>query len=256
MFILLIVLGILASAYGIIVGAGGGFILVPMLLLFYNISPQMAAGTGLAIVFLNSVSGLYPYLKQQRVQLYEGTFLGLAAIPGTLLGNWLVNIVNEQTFYYAFSILLVGLGLFLSIKKPPETSIDAEEFHQETAAVIEHKRRKIWLTLMVGIVIGVVSSFFGIGGGWLLVPILVYLFHLNMHKATATSIYALSIYSFVGLVAPIIRQDIDWEILLWSGIGVLIGSQVGALISKRLAASTITRMLAVIVILIGITLLV
>nr|WP_246407295.1 sulfite exporter TauE/SafE family protein [Geomicrobium halophilum] len=241
-------LGFLASVYGIIVGAGGGFIFVPMLLFFFDISPQVAAGTGLAIVFLNSVSALYVYFKQQRVLVHKGTQFAIAAIPGTFVGSWLVNHVSEEVFHYGLATLLVGLGLFLAMKKP---SVGTEK---EAAAIIEGNR--VFVTFIIGLLLGIVSSFFGIGGGWLLVPIMIYLFRIDPYKATATSIFALSIYSFAGVIPPMLNGDIAWNILVWSGIGVCVGAQVGALISKKLKASSITRMLALLVIVIAVLLVV
>lgn len=81
--VLFILLGLIASSYGVIIGAGGGFIFVPLLLLFYDITPAEAAGTGLLIVLISSLSGVFSYIKQKRVNYKIGLLLAIGAIPGT-----------------------------------------------------------------------------------------------------------------------------------------------------------------------------
>lgn len=241
--VLLILLGLIASTYGVIIGAGGGFIFVPLLLLFYTISPEEAAGTGLLIVLISSLSGLYSYVKQKRIQYKVGLLLAMGAIPGTFIGNTLISFIPEATFYKVFALMLLGLGFFLIFRAPSE----------ETTPVISEEKQRLFLPL-IGIGVGTISSFFGIGGGFIVVPIFMYVFGLRIHLATATSIFALIIYSSIGSIMPLLKGSIDWTVLAWSGIGVLIGSQLGAFVSKRLNAGVVTRMLATVVILMGVVL--
>ncbi|MEK4563813.1 sulfite exporter TauE/SafE family protein [Alkalihalobacillus sp. FSL R5-0424] len=241
--ILLILLGLIASSYGVIIGAGGGFIFVPLLLLFYDITPAEAAGTGLLIVLISSLSGVFTYIKQKRVNYKIGLLLAIGAIPGTFLGNTLISLVPEATFYKVFALMLLGLGFFLIFRRPSE---------QSSPAVSKEKQQMI--LPLIGVGVGTISSFFGIGGGFIVVPILIYVFGLRIHLATATSIFALMIYSSIGSIPPLVKGSIDWTVLAWSGVGVLIGSQLGAFISKRLNASVVTRMLATVVILMGVLL--
>ncbi|WP_240376802.1 sulfite exporter TauE/SafE family protein [Bacillus piscicola] len=261
LFLALILLGFVASAYGTIIGAGGGFLFVPALLTFYQISPEAAAATGLAVVFINAVSGMPMLMKQRRVLIRTGLLLSLGAAPATFLGKWLVTYSPEAVFYALFACLLIGLGLFLTLKKPKQKQANTQA---ETAATAEaagemtlmpeldEETVKTWKLIAVGGLLGVVSSFFGIGGGWLLVPILVYGFSLPIKSATATSMFSLALYSLIGLIPSIVDGAVDWQVVAMSGIGVLIGAQVGAILSKKMKGATITRLLAVVVIVMGI----
>ncbi|SDI44371.1 hypothetical protein SAMN05192534_1561 [Alteribacillus persepolensis] len=260
--IALILLGFAASTYGTIIGAGGGFLFVPVLLMFYDITPEAAAATGLAIVFLNAAAGLPVFIKQRRVLLRTGLLLAAGAFPGTILGERLVQFSPEAVFYALFACLLIGLGLFLTIKKQPKTK---KEPAPEVAATAENSYTlhgkdisedhmiTFPFLLGVGLLLGIISSFFGIGGGWLLVPILAYGFGLSLKAATATSIFSLAIYSLSGLIPSVINNNVEWNIVLWSGIGVLAGAQVGAVLSKKMKGSTITRLLAAIVVVMGVS---
>ncbi|TDQ41207.1 sulfite exporter TauE/SafE family protein [Aureibacillus halotolerans] len=254
--LILILLGLIASFYGTMVGAGGGFLFVPLLLLIFGLPPQMAAGTGLAVVFMSSFFGVFAYRKQHRILYKEGIILSAGAIPGTFLGSALLRNLSGDFFHYIFALLLLSVGLFLLVKRPPERALPQRQgVREEVSATLEASPN--WLMLfLVGLGIGVLSSFFGIGGGWLLVPLLIYMFKVDSHKATATSIFALAIYSLVGMISPMMHGDIDWSIVLWSGIGVILGSQLGVIVSRLLNAKWITRMLATVALVVGVTLLV
>jgi uncharacterized protein len=261
MGMLLLLIGFMAGAYGIMVGAGGGFVFVPALLILLHLSPEAAAGTGLVVVFINSISGVYGYVRQKRIDYKMGLLLALGATPGTFLGIWLTTVSSDQYFNGIFAIVLVALGLFLMFKKTPEEKAKGslKESHNEIAATLErniapdlvHGRKMIINLLLVGLVLGIVSSFFGIGGGWLLVPILVYLFRIKPHFATAISIFSLCLYSAIGVGVHIFQGNIDWMAAIWGGVGILFGAQLGVYLSNRISGKRIIQMLAVILIIVG-----
>src|SRR5699024_7827582 len=96
------------------------------------------------------------------------------------------------------------------------------------------------------------SSYLGIGGGWLLVPILIYVFKFSTHFATATSIFSLFIYSFYGVITQFFYNSIDWVIVFWGAIGIIIGSQIGVTIAKKISGKVIMQLLSILLIIIGI----
>lgn len=106
--------------------------------------------------------------------------------------------------------------------------------------------------LPLGLLMGVLSSYLGIGGGWLLVPILIYVFKFPAHLATATSIFSLSIYSFYGVISQFFLNNIDWSVVLWGGIGITIGSQLGVKLSQNVSGKLIMQMLSILLTIIGI----
>ena len=263
--LLLLFIGILAGGYGTIVGAGGGFIFVPALLLIFHMNPDVAAGTGLVIVLINSISGVIGYAKQGRISYRTGIFLGIGALPGSLLGVWLLQIYSSNYFYVVLATLLVSLGVFLFasnsplsiLKKKKTLQIDreggnhAEESMSEVSAAIEKPNIPLKWLVPIGFIMGVLSSYLGIGGGWLLVPILIYVFRVSTHYATATSIFALTLYSSVGVISQMFYSSIDWLTVLWGGAGVIIGSQIGVVLSQKLPGKVIIQMLSILLMVIG-----
>jgi len=253
---ILLFIGFIAGAYGIMVGAGGGFIFVPALLILLHLPPEAAAGTGLVVVFINSVSGIYGYIRQKRVDYKMGLWLALGATPGTFLGIWLTKLSSPQSFNLIFAVMLVALGIFLIIKKTPQEKAAAKNSRNEIAATIDrtkspdmvHSKKMIASLVSVGILLGIVSSFFGIGGGWLLVPILIYLFRVHPHYATAVSIFSLCLYSTIGVIIHIFQGNIDWAAAIWGSIGIFFGAQLGVYISNKISGKRIIQLLAVILI--------
>ena len=262
--IILLIIGFIAGAYGIMVGAGGGFIFVPALLILLHLSPEAAAGTGLVVVFINSVSGIYGYVRQKRIDYKMGLLLALGATPGTFLGIWLTNMASAKSFNLIFALMLVALGIFLIIKKTPQEKASMDESQDEIAAAIDRKvspdmvkSSKMAVSLvLIGVLLGIVSSFFGIGGGWLLVPLLVYLIRLHPHYATAVSIFSLCLYSTIGVIIHIFQGNIDWAAAIWGSIGIFFGAQLGVFISNKISGKRIIQMLAVILIVVGVKLMI
>lgn len=244
--IIILLIGLFSGAYGIMVGAGGGFILVPALLIIMKMPPEIAAGTGLVVVLINALSGVSGFIKQRRIDYGLIVFIIIGALPGSFVGVLLAQTLSVDLFYGAFASMLITLGLFLLWKNRGE----------EQAATLETSvqmtsQRKVSL-ILVGILMGIVSTFFGIGGGWLMVPILIYIYGLAPHRATATSIFALCLYSMIGVVIHIYNGNVDWSAALWGGAGALIGAQVGVYVSNRISGKLIIQFLSILLLVIGV----
>jgi len=252
--IALFITGVLAGSYGTIVGAGGGFIFVPALLIFFNMSPALAAGSGLVIVLINALTGVTGYAKQKRIDYKAGIHIGSGAIPGSFAGVWLLKFqASESTaFFWIFATILVSLGVFLFIKNFSIKNIS------ETAAVREQDVETSLLSskwfLPIGFFLGILSSYLGIGGGWLLVPILIYMFRFPTHIATATSIFSLCLYTSTGVILQILYDHVDWLTVLWGGLGIILGAHLGVSISNRISSKVIIQMLSILLIVMGVRL--
>ncbi|MGY0693847.1 sulfite exporter TauE/SafE family protein [Virgibacillus sp. FSP13] len=250
----LLITGILAGSYGTIVGAGGGFIFVPTLLLFFNMEPALAAGSGLVIVLINALSGVTGYAKQKRIHYKAGLQIGMGAIPGSFIGAWLLQFQSSQytAFFWIFATLLISLGIFLFIKNLPSKNKSeiAADLEKNVAYSISSNK---WL-LPIGVFLGILSSYLGIGGGWLLVPILIYIFRFPTHIATATSIFSLCLYTSTGVLLQIFYDQVNWLIVLWGGLGIIIGAYLGIRISKKVSSKVIIQMLSILLIVMGVRL--
>ncbi|HYW76601.1 MAG TPA: sulfite exporter TauE/SafE family protein [Gammaproteobacteria bacterium] len=243
-------IGFAAGTLGTIVGAGGGFLFVPALLMILHLPPPVAAGTGLLVVLTNALSGITGFIRQHRVSYRISLRLVVGAIPGAFLGVHLAEMVPAGVFYKIFACLLVGLGLFLMIKRSPKSeigNIDEQSEHAGTDIAT-------FQLLGVGLLMGTVSSYFGIGGGWLLVPILVYAYGVRPHVATATAIFSLCLNSIVGSAIYISHGNVDWTSFIFGAAGIMVGAQIGVYLSTKLSGGRIIQILSLVLVGTGIKL--
>ena len=254
--LLLLLIGIIAGGYGAIVGAGGGFIYVPALLLILDMNPSIAAGTGLVIVLINSISAVSGYASQKKICYKTGILIAIGALPGSLVGVWFLHIYSSHYFFIIFAVVLISLGLFLffqnsSFKKKLFKQDNKEDSFKPKSKLKRENYFNDKLLLPIGLLMGLFSSYLGIGGGWLLVPILVYFFKFPTHYATATSIFSLGIYSSYGVISQIFYNSISWIAVIWGAIGIIIGSQIGVRIAQKISGRLVMQMLSILLILIG-----
>ena len=121
----LVALGVGASGYGVLIGSGGGFIVGPLLIIFFGMDHNIAVGTSLFTVALASISGSVSYLYLKRVDLRSAFLFSLAAIPGALLGIWGLKAVTEGPFEIIFGAFLSLLGLYVLLRPQHQGKIQA-----------------------------------------------------------------------------------------------------------------------------------
>ena len=239
------VVGFVVGTFGTLIGAGGGFVLVPLLLVGYHFPPADAVGTSLSLVFLNALSGSVAYLRQRRVDLALGWRFALATLPGAIGGAYVTRSLSSRVFGQAFGVLLIVVAAFLFFGRTaaPSPRADSRQLVDASGGT-HHYRVDVWKGVVVSLLVGVISSVFGIGGGIIHVPFLIVVLGLPVHVATATSHFVLSISAFVGAVTFLALGHVDLPTFALMGIGVLLGAQVGARMSIGTSAAVIRRVLA------------
>ncbi len=239
--------GIGIGALGTLIGAGGGWMIVPLLLLGFHFTPQEAVGTSLAVVFLNALSGSIAYMAQRRVLYTMGTVFAGATIPGAilgaLLGTWLVQHLDSNWFavlfggFLLFIALLLHRGERLFVSPRRRRTATPEELRSLASPIMR-------VGMLVSFLVGILSSLFGVGGGIIHVPFLIVVLGIPVHTATATSHFVLTITSLTGALAMLRRGQVHLTTAAWMGLGVLIGAQGGAFLSSRMRSEPIRRILA------------
>ena len=256
----LIVLGFLIGAYGTIIGVGGGFILVPVLLSIYpDESPEIITSISLAVVLFNSLSGSLAYGRLKRIDYRAGLIFSVATVPGAILGSLTTSWFPRDTFEFIFGVLtlVVSIMLVLSPTARKPLSITVENQIPQNAELGSQIVTRHWLMgTIFSTFLGYVSNLMGVGAGFLFVPALVYFLRFPVQTATATSQFILAITAFSGTVTHIVGGHFHHGIrrTIALAIGVIIGAQVGALFSGRLKDQWIILSLALALALVGIKL--
>jgi uncharacterized membrane protein YfcA len=250
--LVLVAVGLAVGFVGTLVGAGGGFLLTPVLLLLYpHASAQEVTAISLGAVFGNSGSGSIAYARQRRIDYRSGVVFALATLPGAVGGALLVSHVPRRAFDAVMVAVLGVLAVWLLWHPEPHRLPE-----RGVARRVVERSGKVWdyrVRLVPGILlsaaVGFLSSFLGIGGGVFHVPILVTLLGFPTHVATATSHFVLAWMSgsAVATHAALGSYGIGHGLrrTLAIGAGVVVGAQAGARASTGLSGATIQRVLAV-----------
>ena len=242
--------GILIGVVGTLIGAGGGFIHVPVLMIFYGFTPQHAIGTSMAVVMLNAISGSFAYLAQKRIDYEIGIKYAVAAGPGVLIGALLAQYFSVGSFSFVFSLLLMILSYYLfsgkefSVVRTKAVQAPATRYLKDATGETFYYAPDMAIGFSASIFIGIFSGLFGIGGGIIHVPLMYSVLGIPVHIATATSHFILAITSFLGFITfvGLGYVDLDYAVLL--GIGTIIGATVGARLSLKTHPSVIKKVIA------------
>ena len=261
-YLWLIGLGLVVGMFGTLIGAGGGFILMPVLLLMHpNVSPGQLTAISLAVVFFNALSGSESYAMMRRIDYKSGLMFAAATIPGAIIGALNTTWVPRHLFNGIFGVVLLAGSVFLFWR--PGVKPHREEAHLHHPHVSRHmvtaegESYDYVFNPLVGITIsfavGYISSFLGIGGGIIHVPALIYFLDFPVHIATATSHFILAIMALTGTVVHIFAGTFHEGArhTLALSIGVLLGAPVGAYLSSRIHGKLIVRSLALALGLVG-----
>ena len=243
----LIFFGLVVGFTGTLIGAGGGFLIMPAFLIFYqDKGPTVLTAVSLAVVCANAISGSIAYAKMRRINYRAGLLFALAAVPGAIAGALIIDYIPAKTFDILFGITLIFVGtyLFISVEKRLNSK-------QADAKSIPPYNVKVGMAIST--VVGLLSSLLGIGGGIIHVPMMVYVLNFPVHFATATSHFTLAIMAMTGTIVHIYQGDLSgqWPLVLILAAGVITGAQIGAGISQRCKSAWIIKFLAIALALVG-----
>jgi uncharacterized protein len=252
--VLLCLLGFGVGVFGTLVGAGGGFILTPILLLLYpNSTPALLTAISLVVVFFNASSGTVAYARQRRVDARSGIVFAACTLPGSVLGVIVADKVSRPGFDVMMGVVLFALAVWLlrGFRTPaeghPASGVVRSFTDREGNEYRYHANIRLGALLSVGV--GFVSSFLGIGGGVIHVPLLVGVLGFPTHVATATSHFVLACMALVATVTHVVAGTFHHAVGIKRAaalsVGVVVGAQLGAWLSQRLSGRMIQRLLAV-----------
>jgi uncharacterized membrane protein YfcA len=264
----LIPIGFAVGAYGTLIGAGGGFVLVPLLLLLYpDEKPATITAISLAVVFVNALSGSWAYARQRRIDVQTGISFAAATIPGSILGALVVGVLSRGFFNVLFGSVLIVIAAFVILRTGARvTHIVPVRPGMRTRVLVDaqgvtHEYSFFhWQGMLLSTGVGFLSSLLGIGGGIIHVPALVELLNFPVHIATATSHFILAIMALAGTVVHLSTGDLGPHAglpqALLLAVGVIPGAQLGARVSHRIHGGLIIRLLGVALLLVGVRLVV
>ncbi|WP_018182439.1 sulfite exporter TauE/SafE family protein [Kaistia granuli] len=227
---------ILASGFGSVVGfvlalvGGGGSILaVPFLVYGVGVaSPHVAIGTGTVAVALSALVNLGPHWRAGRVKWRCGAVFAAAGVVGALAGAELAKSIDGEKLLMLFGALMVVVGLIMLRRR----GAVGDAGIRLTAATARHLLPRL---IGAGFTVGALSGFFGIGGGFLIVPGLMLATGMPLAFAIGTSLVAVSAFGAATASSYAVSGLVDWRLAAIFVLGGLVGGLGGAALGRRLA---------------------
>ncbi len=231
--VILIVVGFLAGLLGGLIGTGGCSVMLPVIHFWMGYPAPIAVGTTLFAVFFTALSGGYGHLVRRNLDLRAFLWLGGAGVLGVLLGSWLFTLLSSHA---ALLGLILGLiFLWPAIRMVYEGVVQQTMPQREGAKITA----SAWGMAVFGFIVGIATGIAGVGGGYALVPGLIYLFGAPVYITMGTSLATMIPLSAVGGGIKLAQGFVDLATGLILAAGTIVGAQVGAAVIKRFKPATL-----------------
>lgn len=234
-----------------LLGGGGSILSIPILVYLFQVDAVMASAYSLFIVGFTSLVGAIPKYQDHLVDLKTSFLFGIPSILSIFITRkWIVPAIPEVIFQidgFTFSkrLLILGLFAFLMIVSSWSMIRGRKDLSSD-----DHERR-IGLLLCEGVLIGFLTGLIGAGGGFLIIPALVWLTGLPFKTAVGTSLLIIAINSLLGFVGDLLNSTMNWNLLLSiTGLAVL-GILIGNKFQKRVSGSRLKVLFGWLILLMG-----
>lgn len=243
-----------------LLGSGGSAITVPVLVYLVGHSTKQSIAESMAIVGIISAVAAIPYGRARLIDWYSVWYFGIPGMVGTFAGAWLGGISPEALQLVVFGMVLVAAAFAMFPRSSEGASVNANPSAAVVPLVpaspaVQH-RSPIWKIILEGTLVGIVTGFVGVGGGFLIVPALVIFGRLPMRQAIATSLIIIALKSVIGFIKYehyllSHNQSVDLgTIALFTGIGIA-GSVVGRMLNARMNQRLLKLSFAIFLIVLG-----
>ncbi|HEU12595.1 MAG TPA: sulfite exporter TauE/SafE family protein [Euryarchaeota archaeon] len=239
--LLSVISGILVGFSLGLIGGGGSILAIPLLIYFVGYDhPHIVIGTTALAVSINAFLNLIPHAREKHVNLRKGMVFSIPGIAGVLTGAELGLLTPGKKLLFIFAILMIIIAIYMLRRNCINESVNP-------------KTKPSYLKLLgIGFLVGFASGYFGIGGGFLIVPSLIYSAGLNIIQAIGTSLISVGIFGAVTAIRYSLNGDLNIIITILYVTGGIFGGWVGAHFASRLSRRTLTKVFAIIIILVAI----
>ena len=268
---LIVFIGMIVGALSGLFGVGGGFLMTP-LLIFLGIPPVVAVGSEAPHVLASSVSGVIAHWRKKNVDFKMGFFLLSGGVIGSTLGVNLFKLLKtygqiDIVIQFLFIIFLGFIGMSMAfesakttIKNYRTTSAIRTKLHQHSwihglPFKLRFHRSKLYISaippILIGFFVGVLSAMMGVGGGFIMIPAMVYILGMSTNVVVGTSLFQIIFVTANStFFQSYLNQTVDIVLSALMILGGVIGAQIGVRIGSQLKAEYLRGILAILVLLV------
>ncbi len=271
-----VVIGLLTGLMSGCFGVGGGILCTPLIRIFLDIDPHVAVGTTMALIIPTSIAGAYNYLKRKQVDRVMASKLAPTAVLGTIAGAAATQYVEGQVLMLLFALLVCVAGIDLSfsigdnLKKQREKETGSEAITTLEASTTEATTTTTTTTsaepvaegsssqgigpYVVGLAAGLFAGFFGVGGGFLMVPCLLYFYRFGVKAAFGTSLLVIAAVAIPGTLSHFALLHVNIALAVLMIAGSIPGSLAGSALALKLKDSFLRRGFGIIMLIMSVVL--
>ncbi len=265
-----LVLGIIVGTLSGTFGVGGGFLMTP-LLIFLGIPPAIAVASEANHIVGSSLAGTIGHLKRKAVDIRMGNVLLAGGILGSFFGIYIFNSLKQiglvdLLITASYFLFLTGIGTFMLYESldslgyfghKKRNRIDHHSWIMGLPIKVRFRRSGLYISLIppyiIGFVVGIFSSIMGVGGGFIIIPAMIYILRMPTNIVVGTSLYQIIfITSFVTILHASTNQSVDIVLALILLLGGAIGAQIGVRLSSKLNGAWLRIALSILVLGVGI----
>ena len=244
--ILSLISGSLIGASLGLLGGGGSILTVPILVYVIGQDVHSAIGISLAIVGLSSLFGMLVHQHNGNVRFKSGILFGVVSMIGAIPGTWLNRLVIGKVILILFGLMMIAVALSMLHKKVSKAELN------NTRRPCEAYSLRDWLHLSLwGGIVGFLTGFFGVGGGFLIVPALVLIGNFSPHQAIGTSLLIITMASLSGFLGHLGFGNLDFKVLGLFSVGGLAGVILGSALAGRMSDRKLAKGFAWFIMMIG-----
>lgn len=212
------------------VGAGGSMLAVPIFIYVFGLSPVAATTASLLVVFVGAASGALPRIKQREVLIREALVIWAIGLITNLSGAYYLPRIPEKYVLTGFALVLIIAGVSMLVPTPQQQS---------------ERKVSLFALVAISLVIGALTGLFGIGGGFLAIPILILFYNVSPVKAAGTSLFIIMINTLTGFFAHYRHwSDVDWSLPIIIALVALVISRIASHRSSKVSPATLKRAFA------------
>ena len=266
--LLIVLIGVIVGGLSGLFGVGGGFLMTP-LLIFLGIPPAVAVGTEAPHVLASSISGAIAHWRRKNVDFKMGFFLLAGGVAGSTVGVNLFKILRGFgqidviiQFLFLFFLGFIGLSMLFesaktTIKKYRTTSLIRTKLHQHSwihglPFKMRFHRSKLYIStippILIGFIVGILSAMMGVGGGFIMIPAMVYILGMSTNVVVGTSLFQIIFVTANStFFQSYLNQTVDIVLAALMIVGGVIGAQIGAKLGSTFKAEYLRGVLAILV---------
>ncbi len=237
-----------------LIGGGGSILTIPVLVYLFHIQPSVATGYSLCIVGFSSLAGAIENYRRKNINFKAAFYFGLASIVTVVLFRKLILPVIPEHIFMIDSMPVTKSLLTMILFAVVMVVASLQMIRKEAMVMPRELNNSIHFTkaLVKGVEVGILTGLLGAGGGFLIIPVLIFSFHISMKEAIGTSLLIIAMNSLFGFASDLFHLSFNWNLLISLTVIAIMGTFIGRIIGQYQSGEKLKKWFGWFVLIMGI----